>query len=64
MNARFGRSVPAAVRGFTLVELLVVIAIIGVLVALLLPAGVAEEATELLAELGRASCRERVYDDV
>lgn len=43
MNARFGRSVPATVRGcpvrgFTLVELLVVIAIIGVLVALLLPA--------------------------
>jgi prepilin-type N-terminal cleavage/methylation domain-containing protein/prepilin-type processing-associated H-X9-DG protein len=38
MNARFGRSIPAAMRGFTLVELLVVIAIIGVLVALLLPA--------------------------
>lgn len=38
MNARFDRSVPAAMRGFTLVELLVVIAIIGVLVALLLPA--------------------------
>lgn len=38
MNVRFGRSVPAAMRGFTLVELLVVIAIIGVLVALLLPA--------------------------
>jgi prepilin-type N-terminal cleavage/methylation domain-containing protein/prepilin-type processing-associated H-X9-DG protein len=39
MNARFGRSGPAAsIRGFTLVELLVVIAIIGVLVALLLPA--------------------------
>jgi prepilin-type N-terminal cleavage/methylation domain-containing protein/prepilin-type processing-associated H-X9-DG protein len=38
MNARFGRSGPVSLRGFTLVELLVVIAIIGVLVALLLPA--------------------------
>ena len=55
-------------RGFTLVELLVVIAIVAILAAILFPVFAqarekGRQATCLhhLRQIGRASCRERVF---
>ena len=48
-------------QGFTLLELLVVIVIIGLLAAYVGPKYFAQLGKSEVTEIGRASCRERVF---